>query len=299
MSAQAPAWFKEIIKDKVTIGLQAHGGLLDNTMMTGDTQAGTVKFPIVTGQSTVYKLTGAIEDVPVSNPGLTTVTLTLDDYEAAEWWRTQDAYKSGASEQDALAKILQKAIRRKRDTIKLDALSAFYTLDGGINITTTGTGAEVPDVLHFEKAAAELKAYGQDDDDQIFVIVPELWMSQLSLYKEYANSQWVGPENTPFSKTQRLKMRTIRDINYIVAPDIYFSSPAGQPTQLISWMWMKSSMGAETPYNLETATLSQHEEKQGSPWLAKAALSGAAIGIQAKGIKRFLLSKITSVVRGP
>jgi hypothetical protein len=38
---------------------------------------------------------------------------------------------------------------------------------------------------------------------------------------------------------------------------------------------------------------------QGSPWLAKTGVSGAAIGVQAKGVRRFLLLKIATVVRGP
>ena len=295
MSQQVTAWFKELIKDKVTIFMQAHGGLLDHTMMAGDVQANTVKFPVVSGRSAMYKLTGAIEPVPVSNPGLSTVSLTMDDYEAAEWWRTQDAYKAGPSEKDALARLLAKAVRRKRDTLKIDALKAFHTADGGVNITTVGTGAEVPDVLHFETQAASLMSYGQDEDDEIFCLIPSKWDAQLSLYKEYADARWVGPENAPFSKTQRMKMKKIRDITYIVGPDEYFNSTLG--TDWEAWMWMKSSVGAETPFNLETANLTQHAELQGSPWLAKTNLSAAAIGIQAKGVRRFLLLKNNTLTR--
>lgn len=36
---QAPNWFREVIKDKITIMYQAKGGYLDGTMMSGDTQA--------------------------------------------------------------------------------------------------------------------------------------------------------------------------------------------------------------------------------------------------------------------
>ncbi|RUT93239.1 phage capsid protein, partial [Mesorhizobium sp. M7A.T.Ca.TU.009.02.1.1] len=93
MSIQIAAWFTEKIKDKVTVQFQAHGGLLDGTMMSGDTQANTVKFPII-GRTEVYKLTGAIERVPVTGTGLTTVQLTMDDFEASDWWRVQDAYNA-------------------------------------------------------------------------------------------------------------------------------------------------------------------------------------------------------------
>lgn len=297
MSQSVSNWFKILIADKVTIGLQAYGGLLDSTMMSGDVQANIVKFPFVSGQSTVYPLTGGIQPVPVNNPGLSVVQMTMADFEASEWWTTQDAYKAGASEKDALSQLLQMAIRRKRDQIKIDALRAFWVADGGANITTTGTGAEVPDVLHFEKAAAELKAAGDNIDDEIYCLVPQMWFSQLSLYKEYSNSQWAGPSNSPFTQAQRMKTRTVNGVNFLTAPDSYFYSPAGG--QLESWMWMKNAMGAETPINLENASISQHTELQGSPWLAKAAISGAAIGIQPKGVKRFLLQKINTVVRGP
>jgi hypothetical protein len=300
MSQQVTAWFKEKIVDKVTIFVQANGGLLDQTFMTGDAVANTIKFPIVTGTSSLYKLTGAIEPVPVNGPGLGIVQVTMDDYEGTEFWRTQDAYKSGASEQDTYAKLLAKAVRRKRDFIRLDALDAFYTLDGGVNITTTGTGAEVPDILHFEKMRAELASYGDDDDgDEVYVTIPEMWASQLALYKEFANSQWAGPAGTQFSEAQRMKMKTLRGITYIVVPDSYMRSPAGQPTQLYTYMWRKSALGANTIVNLEGMSMTVRDDLQGNPLQGKVSLSAAAIGIQAKCVRRALLQKITTVVRGP
>lgn len=300
MSQQITAWFKEKIRDKVTIAVQANGGLLDQTFINGDDVANTIKFPIVNGTSTMYKLTGAIEPVPVSNPGLSTVQITMDDFEGTEFWTTQDAYKTGPQEQDALTRLLAKAVRRKRDRIRLDALDAFYALDAGVNITTTGTGAEVPDILHFEKMRAELASFGDDDDgDEVYTIIPEMWSSQLALYKEFANSQWAGPSGTQFSEMQRMKMKTLRGITYIVAPNSYFNSPTGLPTQLITYMWRKSAMGANTVVNMESMDMDKRPDLRGSPYQMKVALSAAAIGIQAKVVKRALLQNITTVIRGP
>ncbi|MDZ7822578.1 MAG: hypothetical protein U5K75_00065 [Ahrensia sp.] len=45
--AQAENWFRELIKEKITIKAQAMGGYLDGTMMGGDEQAGIYKFPII------------------------------------------------------------------------------------------------------------------------------------------------------------------------------------------------------------------------------------------------------------
>lgn len=287
MSTNIAAWFKEVIKDKVTVQYQAHGGMLDGTMMTGDVQANTVKFPII-GRTEVYKLTGSIEAVPIAGPSLSTVQVTMEDFEASDWWRTQDAYKAGPNEQQALADIIVKAVRRKRDTIKLDALAAFAALGG--DVTTIGTGAETPDILHFERARAEIAATG--GDDEIYTGLPAMWMSQLCFYKEFADAQWVGLANAPFSQAQRLKTKTVRGVHYIELPDEYFASPGG--TDWFAYMWAKNAIGAEMPWNQEAPSISKQEHLQGSPYLVKAGLGGAAIGIQGKGVKRFRLLKMAT-----
>jgi hypothetical protein len=288
------AWYKEVVKDKVTIKFQAHGGLLDGTMTGGDTIANVVKFPIANSVLGVYKLTGAIEMVPTGTADLTTVQVTMEDFEASAWWRTQDAYKAGPSEQDALAQLVVKAQRRKRDTMKIDALTTFAGLG---DVTTIGTGVERPDILHFEQARAEIAATGAEDEGEIkiFCLIPAMWMTQLAFYKEFAEGKWVGDENMPFSKTQRMRTRTVRGVHYIEGPDSYFTEYS--TGKLEAFMWHKDSMGAEMPINQEAVTLSQHQDRQGSPWLMKNAISGAAIGIQAAGVKRLRLLKITAPAR--
>lgn len=295
MSQQVTAWFREVIKDKIHINMQGRGGLLDATMETGDTEAGTVKFPIVTGVSVVYKLTGAIEMVPVSNPGLTTVTLTMDDFEASEWWRVQDAMKSGPKEQDALAKLLSKAIRRKRDTIKMAALASFYDANSG-TMETVGTGAEAVDNIYFETARAKLEKEGDDGiDGEVFCPVPAMWLAQMEYFREWREATYVGPENAPFSKAMRARTKTIRGVHYIMSPDNYFRVPAAG--QWETFMWRKAAMGCETTVNMENANLTQHHDRQGSPYLAKAALSSAVVGLEVAGVKRILLLQTTAITR--
>lgn len=291
----ASAWFKEFIKDKVINSLQAHGGLLDHTMTSGDVEAGTIKFPVVTGRSTMYKLTGALQPVPFNSKGLSTIPLIPEDFQATEHWFVQDAYKSGPQQQAALVGLLAGAVRRKRDTMKLDQLPIFHTAAGGL-ITTIGTGAEVPDILHFEQGRAEIAAFGdQSADGEVFCLIPEMWMTQLKFYKEIADATWVGTENAPFSKVQRMKTKTVQGVHYIAGPDEYFVSPGA--TELHAWMWHKSALGAELPVNLENAQLNQRIDLEGHPWQADAFLSGAAIGLRPELVKRFHLKKITAPAR--
>lgn len=292
MSQNIAAWYSEKIKDKVIVAYQAHGGMLDGTMMSGDVVANTVKFPII-GRTEVYKLTGAIERVPVAGPGLTTVQMQFEDFEASDFWFVQDAYKAGPSEEAALVKIITSAVRRKRDTIKLDALAAFTAAGPGNGAVTIGDGTKVIDILNVEQARAEIAGVGAEDE--VFCGLPAMWMSQLAFYKEFADATWVGLDNAPFSKTQRMKMRTLRGITYIELPDEYFKGPNG--TSLYAYLWAKEAMGAETPISQEAPDITKQPILQGTPHLIKAMLSGAAVGIQGAGVKRLHFQKITSLVR--
>lgn len=290
MSQNISAWFTEKIRDQVIISYQSHGGMLDNTMMRGDVVANTVKFPIA-GRSEVYELTGAIEAVPVAGPGLSTVSMPFRDYEASDWWRVQDAYKAGPNEQAALSTLLVNAVRRKKDNIKLDALATFAAAGG--DVATIGDGTVRIDVLHLEQARAQMA--GAAIDDEVYCVLPALWMSQLCFYKEFADAQWVGLDGAPFSKTQRMKTRTVRSTHYIEMPDEHFTGKDG--TSLYAYMWAKNAMGAETAWDAENPSITQHAELQGSPYLIKTGLGASAIGIQGKGVKRLDFLKITALAR--
>lgn len=295
MSDQALNWLKEVIKTKVSISYQANGGYLDNTMMNGDTQAGLVKFPIA-GRVEAYELTGSITDVQASNPDLTTVQVGFKDFEASAWHRIQDMYKIGPAEQTVLAQLISKAIRRQRDKIKWDALGTFVGLGG---ITTIGNGSARLDLLDTEQGAAEIFATGagEDDGDMIFCPIPEMTYSDFMFLPEFKDADYAGPDDLPFSKAMRRTAKTVRRVTYFTMPDEYFAGP--QTGELYSYMWARSAMGAETPWNGEAPNMSQHQEKEGSPWLIKAGVSGAAIGIQKPGVKRLHFQKITRPARKP
>lgn len=292
MSQNIAAWFTEKISDKITVLAQSKGGYLDNTMMRGDVVANTVKFPIV-GRTNVYRLTGAIERVPAAGPGLSTVQMNFTDYEASDFWRTQDAYKAGPNEQNALAEIIVKAVRRQRDQIKLDALATFAAL-GGSGVTTLGDGTARIDILQTEQARAEIAATGSDDDE-VYAAFPALWMSQLCFYKEFADAQWVGLANAPFSESQRIRSKTVRGVTYMELPDECFASPSG--TDWYAYMWAKTAMGAEDAWNQETPDITPQPLLQGTPYLVKAGLGGAAIGIEGTRVKRFKMLKNATLAR--
>ncbi|MDH7785077.1 hypothetical protein QBD01_001077 [Ochrobactrum sp. 19YEA23] len=286
---QAPNWFREVIKDKITIMYQAKGGYLDGTMMSGDTQANTVKFPIA-GRLEAKEITGSIQFVEGGNADLKTVQVTMKDFEASAWILSKDKYKMGPSEQDAVARQLTMAIKRQADKIKLGALDVFTPGTPDI-----GTGAEVIDITYLEQARSEIAAQGEIEEDEYFCPLPEMWMSQLLMYKEFSKASYVGPENAPFSKVMRQRARTVRDVHYFTMPDEYFKGADGN--SLDAFMWAKSAMGAETPWNKEQPSFTVHYDREGDPLLGKVGMGGAAIGIQRKGVKRLRFKKITTPER--
>ncbi|YBV97532.1 phage capsid protein [Phyllobacteriaceae bacterium JZ32] len=287
---QAPAWFREVIKDKITIQYQAKGGYLDGTMLSGDVQANTVKFPII-GRLEAKEITGSIQFVETGEADMTTVQVTMKDYEAAAWISTKDKYKMGPNEQDGVARLLHMAIRRRADKIKLEALNKFTA--GAADI---GTAADIIDVTFLEQGRAEIAAAGEIDEDEYFCPLPEIQMSQLLFYKEFADARYTGPENAPFSKSMRRTARTVRSVHYFTMPDEYFFTEDGG-TSIVTWMWAKSAMGAETPWDQQEPSFTEHADREGTPLLGKCGMGGAAIGIQRKGVKRLKFKKITTPER--
>ena len=291
MSIEAPAWFKEIITDQVHHAYQARGHLLDGTMTSGDRQANTVKFPTM-GTIEAYEITGAIQLVSASSPEMGMVEVSLKDYEASVWHRTQDAYKMGPNEQAALAFALARAIGRQADTIKLNALAAFCAAKAVDD--TIGDGSTAIDILDLQQAAAEIWGTGEDDVE-MYCGVPNMWFEHLKLKPEFGNADYVGSMDLPFARRMGVKKKTWNSVHVFTLPDAYFAEPAAD--EQYAYLWVKSAIGAETPWDKRTASFTTHPEYEGTPLLGKVGMGGAAIGIDTPGVKRLHFAKLTRPAR--
>lgn len=293
---EAEAWFRELIKDQITIQYQAVGGYLDGTMMGGDAEAGTYKFPII-GRLSAVKLTGAIQPVQAGNADMDTVSVAPEDFEASTWIRTQDIYKMGPNARGALAQLLTMAIRRKSDEIKLTALDTFTAATATQDI---GGSTTLIDPLLLEQGRAEIAATGADDMrlGSVFCPLMEKWMSQLCQYEEWNDADFKGGDDLPWSKSMRERAKTIRGVHYFTMPDEMFSTDdAG--TSYITHMYARSALGAETPWNQQAPEFTKHPQNEGSPWLGKVGLGGCAIGIQRTGVKKLRFKAQTTIDRIP
>lgn len=304
------AWFREEIKDLVRARYIAKGGYLDDTMLKGESSAGTVKYPVGGGRVEMYELTGALNAVSPQNVTLEMVTLVTKDYEASVYFRMQDEKRMGPSLKAKLATDMTQAQRRKKDRIKLDALNAFATAGGSLTdtpntITTIGDGTARVDLINAIDAIDQISGAGSDED--VFWPVPNVWMSQLLMYKEFAQAEYQGPGDLPFAKASRVTRKTFRGVHIFTIPDEYFTYGtggyvAGTPGftgtgYLDTFMYTKDAVGSETWWDQENMTIDPQPQLEGTPNLCKTLLSSASIGLLPEGVKRVRMLAIKSAIR--
>lgn len=304
-------WFREEIKGMVSTRYQAKGGYLDDTMMAGESSAGTVKFPVGGGRIEMYELTGAINIIPPSTVNLDMVTLLTKDYEASCYFRMQDEKRMGPSLKSKLADDLTRSIRRKKDQLKLAALNSFVAAgattltDSPTGITTIGDGTAVVDLVNAINAADQISGTGADEE--VFWAIPNVWMSQLLMYKEFAQAEYQGPGDLPFAKASRVMRKTFRGVHIFTIPDEYFTYGtggyvAGTPGftgtgYLDTFMYTKDAVGSETWWDQENMSIDPQPQLEGTPNLCKTLLSSASIGLLPEGVKRVRNLAIKSAVR--
>ncbi len=304
------AWFKEKIRDDVTRRLTSNGGLLDGTMKTGENVAGTVKFPVSGGRIQMYALSGGLEAVRPQNINVDVISLQATDYTAEAIVRSQDTLRQSPSYQAEIGDALAKAVRRKRDQIKLDALNTFATATSSLTdtpstVTTIGDGSARIDLLHVSQAIAQIAGAGTDEE--IFWPIPYMWWEQLMWYKEFASSDYQGSKDLPMAMNARVNKTTFRGVNIMAIPDEHFvygngAYTAGQSgwddtKYLDTFMWVKSAVGCETFWSREQMDINEYIGMAGKPLLCDAALSGAAVGLLPEGVKRVRMQAIKNVIR--
>lgn len=310
-------WYEELITGQVRERNKVKGAYLDDTMITGDASqaAGVIKFPVISGSIEVVKVSGAIQKVKTSQATMTTVSIQTDEFEAATYVKSRDLRKQGPKEQAAVSKEVTKAINTKKDFLKLDALAAFANADGSASelmedpktVETIGDGSAIIDILHFRQAAT--KIYGTGAEEGLYWPIPEVWMDQLEMYKEWANADYQGDKDLPFAKMETVRKITRRGVHIFTLPDAYFIYGNGgfgtgtghnsfnDTGYLDTFIWSKEAMGAQMDWFQDTVSVSPRPELEGTPFLLKAGLDGAAIGVLPEQVKRIRMKAINAAVR--
>lgn len=304
-------WFREEIKGLVRARYMAKGGYLDDTMLKGESSAGTVKYPVGGGRIEMYELTGGINVVAPGGVNLDMVTLLTKDFEASVYFRMQDEKRMGPSLKAKLADDLTASQRRKKDRLKLDALNTFANVgatqltDAPTGVQTIGDGTARVDILHAIEMTDQIAGAGADQE--MFWPIPNVWMSQLCMYKEFNNSDYAGPSDLPFAKATKTKKKTFNGVHIFTIPDEYFTYGTGGYVPgtpgfsgagyLDTFAWTQDAVGCETWWDQDNMTMDPLPNLEGTPYVCKVQLSSASIGILPEGVKRIRMAAIKSAVR--
>lgn len=160
----------------------------------------------VQGSSTTFQRVGKGVAMTKSNAGMvpvmnlvhSSVECILQDYYAGDWIDKLDELKTNIDERQVIAGAGAYALGRKTDELILNSLNTANTL----TIADGNTGLTRDKVL---KAFELLGESDVPDDDQRFAIVGWQQWSELLKIEEFASSQFVGPEELPYKRTQAKK----------------------------------------------------------------------------------------------
>lgn len=306
-------WFIEKIRDKVRLRYAAEGGYLDDTMTRGEGGAGLVKFPVAGGNIQMYELSGAVQDVDISEINFDMVELKVRDFEATALTRAQDKRKTGPSQEDALSKLMSRTVRNKRDELKFNALNSFAEV-GATSLTdqptvvqTIGDGSARIDLETAIYVTSRLYASGAEDE--MFWPMPYSWFDQLMLYKQFSSSDYAGPTDLPFAKSSKVKKKTYQGVHIMALPDAVFTFGTGaygtgvadangykqsfnEAGYLDTFAWAKDAMGSEIEWDQENMQAYPQPQLKGTPDLWKVQLSGNSVGLLPEGVKRIRMKAI-------
>jgi hypothetical protein len=138
--------------------------------------------------------------VPVMNVQHSTVECFLQDYYAGDWIDRLDELKTNVAERSVLANAGAYALGRKTDDLIIAALDSGTREAIGTQLGETDT-----DPLTKAKVLLAFQMLGNadvPDDGQRYAIVGWQQWADLLQIQEFANTQYVGPDELPWKGTQ-------------------------------------------------------------------------------------------------
>ena len=172
---------------------QRYGGILRSTVRTKPNVVGsTTTFQkIASGAASTKARHGVITPMNVVH---TTAVATLADFYAGDWVDRLDEAKINHDERQALAKAGASALGRKVDDQILTALDG--TTQTTVTFTLTSKGTVENALLDWAQTLNENSV--PNDGERFALLTPFAWTCAMKL-DSFANSQWVGPDGTPYA----------------------------------------------------------------------------------------------------
>ena len=275
-----PAWVYTYYKDGVVKQLQTDGYLLKGTAISGEVQANEVQW-FTGGRMETEEIDRSVEEASTQNPARGNFKATFKDYAAAATVKIVDMNKIKPSELEDLKMAGASAIGRRSDWIQLDEMKRAADAS---EIETIGDGSADIDALDVMDAVDTVLGIGDTSVNNVFCALPRSGFSQLMMYKEFANAEWVGPD-LPFTKMASAK-RSWYGCSFFTLPDEYFTRAGGakNSTYFDGYLWYGGGIGCEmnTP-NLQTPITYLPTKRA---WFLDNIIGGTAKVLQPSTVKR-------------
>lgn len=210
---------------------------------------GCVRFkPDVLGKSTTFQKLGKGMATTKARHGVitpmnqdhTAVECTLSDFYAGDWVDKLDEAKTNIDERMAIAKSGAFALGRKVDDQIITSLDG--TSQTIVTVTVTSYAAIRNGLIEMVENMNELDV--PDDGERYGLLTPRLW-SQAMTVKEFASSDWVGPNGMAF--TEGVPTGTARFKEWMgVKWRMHTGLPGVGTATAKSFVWHKSAVGYAT-----------------------------------------------------
>ncbi len=278
MSLELPTWYVTQWRDSTIHLYQRMGFTLRETVMPPHEVRGEKLIFRLIGRGAAEKDVGRGEIVKENNPALTKIELTTKKTRFGFFVDEDDLDLTdlgpGVISSHAEAGAIE--MGRVHDDIIITEMDAGAS--GEVGDYTTPLDPE-----RLLKAKQKLMASSVPvRDGQVFAGIDSVSWSVCLGFKQFANSDWQGP-NLPFVSGALAK--SWNGINVFVLDDELFPRGAGGNTEIKTFMWHKSSFGFGSLYNPPMRASGQWKEER-SGWLHTLRHRYGAKTLQGKGIVR-------------
>ena len=276
MSQSAPAWFETKYTDAVIHRFQGRGFKLKPTV----TNAARIK-----GNTVVWRIAGKVAarllnrmNLAVPANGLrTTVQATMETWQFYDIVYDDDQEKieeMSASEMDVATESGAMGLGRAFD---LQIMNEFYANAAAATAATTDTtnGLSLVKMLEMTNVA---QANDMPWDGQAWCPLPSRLWNQALGYKQFNSADYIGGD-LPLTKVT--DTRFWNGVNWLLAPNEYFTAPAANQVDI--FLWHKSAMGYGTNYEVKNNIA---WEQPLTAWTTNMRMAGKAKILLTEGVIR-------------
>lgn len=287
MAQEAPNWYVQKYIDQAILVFQAKGNRLRG-MYTEPAriQANVVNWMVAGKGEAVPLVRGGFGSA--MNAARTTVSATMQDWQAADWVWQVDITKMTANEQAVVQETCGMALGRRADLIALGVMNAasLTIISDGASSNGTGSGFTLPMAL---AGIQTLEAQDVDiDDGEVYCGLPSLAWNQFMSYRQVNDADWVGYDGQPYKSG--VKFKNWNGVRWFLMTDRYAFLP--QTYQQDFFLWHKRALGFAMNYDVKSVVT---WENIFSGWYHNNLFAATAAVLLPAGIVRFRINPLTSI----